>query len=165
MMMHESFYTCTQTYNKYKNLIYPFPQNPESISAIEELYVQLLNAITAHFGEDKFNLTYGFCSVSLIKYLNKKDPATKLKNGRICPAVDQHTAFERDRKGNYICKHPGAACDFLIKDFPSNQLVEWILDSKLPFDAIYYYALNRPIHLSYGSSHRRDMDVYSLNIG
>ena len=157
----EEFCTCTNTYSKYKDFINPYPQNPDSIVAIESLFTHLLNPIIDHFGFENFHLTYGFSSRDLIKYLHKKDPATGLKNGRICPRVDQHAAHERDRNGNYICKHQGAACDFQIKGVSSAEVTRWIIEN-LEFDSLYFYGVNaaaptvhRPIHLSYNQNNRR----------
>ncbi|MBC7820973.1 MAG: DUF309 domain-containing protein, partial [Planctomycetaceae bacterium] len=56
-----------------------------------------------HFGNENFKLTYGFCSKDLLKFLNRE-------KSRICVKVDQHMAAERNSKGNYYCKHLGAAC-------------------------------------------------------
>lgn len=149
----EEFCTCTQTYKRYKHLINPYPQNLDSVGAIENLFTQLLNPIIDHFGIENFHLTYGFASADLIKFLNRKDPVTGQKNGRICPAVDQHVAHERDRNGNYICKHLGAACDFLIKGVDSSEVTRWVVEN-LDFDSLYFYGCDRPIHLSYGQGRR-----------
>lgn len=149
----DEFCTCTQTYKRYKNLIVPYPQNPDSIGAIENLFTQLLNPIIDHFGFENFQLTYGFSSVDLIKFLNCKDPATRQKNGRIHPTVDQHAAHER-HNGKYICKHLGAACDFFFKGIDSGQVTRWIVET-LEFDSLYFYGCNRPIHLSYAETNKR----------
>jgi hypothetical protein len=71
----------------------------------------------------------------------------------------------------------GAACDFRIvgiKSDPlrvtqSDRLVEWILEQQLPFDSLYYYGSDsrsetlreRPIHISYGSQHKRDIWTFT----
>ena len=150
----EEFCTCTKTYSKYKDFINPYPQYPDSIVAIESLFKKLLNPIIDRFGFENFHLTYGFSSRDLIKYLHKKDPATGLKNGRICPRVDQHAAHERDRNGNYMCKHLGAACDFQIKGISSSEVVSWT-SKNLEFDSLYFYECYRPIHISYSQNNRR----------
>ena len=144
----DEFCTCSKTYGRYKDLINPYPQNPDSIGAIEKLFTYLLNPIIDRFGFENFHLTYGFSSVDLIKYLSRKNTVTGQKNGRICPAVDQHVAHERNHNGNYICKHLGAACDFQIKGISSSKVTRWIMGN-LDFDSLYFYGCDRPIHLSY----------------
>lgn len=156
----DDFCTCSKTYNCYRDLINPYPQNPESIGAIENLFTQLLNPIIDRFGFENFHLTYGFSSADLIKFLNRKDPVTGQKNGRICSAVDQHTAHECDRNGNYICRHLGAACDFQIKGLDSDKVTRWIVKN-LEFDSLYFYGFNRPIHLSYAQVNKRATWTFS----
>ncbi|MGB6168809.1 MAG: hypothetical protein WBF52_14575, partial [Geitlerinemataceae cyanobacterium] len=84
-----------------------------------------------------------------------------LKNGRVAPALDQHMVYEKNRKGNYFCKRPGAACDFRILGETSDLIVEWILEQKLPFDSLYFYGSDRPIHISYGSQHKRSIWTFT----
>ncbi|MBD1923435.1 hypothetical protein H6F77_20510 [Microcoleus sp. FACHB-831] len=158
----EEFCTCSKTYNKYAGQINPFPQNLEdTILAIQDLNQFILNAIVEYFGLDKFKLTYGFCSKDLKKYLDKKDPETGNKNGRVAPELDQHMAHEMNKNGNYYCKRLGAACDFIIIGEDSDRVVDWILAEKLPFDSIYYYGADRPIHISYGPQHKRDIRTFT----
>ena len=128
----EEFCTCTKTYQKYFDRIDPKPKNPETITAIKALNQFIIDPIIDNFGRDRFKLTYGFCSPDLKRYLNKKDPVTGIKNGRIDPNRDQHMACEINSKGTYYCQRLGAACDFLIVDLDSHILVEWILSQKLP---------------------------------
>ena len=149
----DEFCTCSKTYNRYKDLINPYPQNPDSIGAIENLFKQLLDPIIDRFGFENFHLTYGFASKDLIKYLNRKDPVTGQKNGHISPTVDQHTAHETNRNGNYICKQLGAACDFQIKGVSSGEVTRWIIEN-LEFDSLYFYGCDRPIHVSYAPVNR-----------
>lgn len=160
--------TCTQTYRKYADQIAPYPENPEeTIPALEALCQHILDPVIAHFGKERFDLTYGFCSKDLKRFLAQKDLETGIKNGRVDPSRDQHMAHEKNRNGKYYCDRLGAACDFRIvglesvgKAFPKkNRLVEWILEQRLPFDSLYYYGSDsrsetlreRPIHISYGS--------------
>lgn len=159
----ERFCTCTQTYQKYTDRIYPLPKNEETILAIEELVQFIVDPIIQYFGEEKFQLTYGFCSADLKKYLEQKDPITGLKNGRVAPTLDQHMAYEVNKKGQYYCQRLGAACDFLIVDTSSSQVIDWILEQKLPFDSLYFYGENRPIHISYGPQHKRDLWTFTAS--
>ncbi len=160
----EKFCTCTQTYQKYANRIDPYPKNLEgTIPALKALCQHLLDPIIEHFGRDRFQLTYGFCSKDLKRYLNQKDPTTGLKNGRIDPSRDQHMAHEKNRNNKYYCDRLGAACDFRIMGLESDHLVEWILEQQLPFDSLYYYGVDRPIHISYGSRQRGRIWAFTAN--
>jgi hypothetical protein len=158
----EEFCTCTQTYHKYSQHINPYPQNSkEVIPALQDLNKYIIDPIIDNYGIDKFHLTYGFCSPDLKKYLEKKDPVTGQKNGRVAPNLDQHISHEINKNGKYYCQRLGAACDFFIADLPSEQLVEWILQTKLPFDSLYFYGNERPIHISYGLQHKRDIWTFN----
>lgn len=157
----EEFCTCTQTYKKYRELINPFPQNDDSLRAICELNQGIIDPVIDFFGKDRFKLTYGFCSPDLKKFLDKKDPITGIKNGRVAPKIDQHIALEVKKSGKYYCERLGAASDFSIVDLGSDRLVEWILSQKLPFDSLYFYGEDRPIHISYGPQHKRDIWAFT----
>lgn len=156
----EDFCTCSQTYQKYANKIDPYPKNPASIAAIQALNANIIDPIIDYFGRDYFQLTYGFCSPELKRFLNQKDPTTGLKNGRVDPSRDQHIAHEINRNKRYYCQRLGAACDFLIVNVDSQTVIDWIVAQPLPFDSLYYYGLtpegnSRPIHISYGPENKR----------
>ncbi|MGK7932447.1 MAG: hypothetical protein AB4041_13580 [Microcystaceae cyanobacterium] len=157
----KDFCTCSQTYKKYADKIDPLPKSLETIQALQALNQWIIDPIIDHFDYNNFQLTYGFCSPDLKKYLNQKDPETGIKNGRIDPARDQHLAHEKNRNNKYFCQRLGASCDFLIKTVPSNQVIDWILAQPLPFDSLYYYGSDRPIHISYGSQHKRDIWTFT----
>lgn len=152
----EKFCTCTQTYQRHSHDIDPYPWQPESHDAIASLFTHLLDPIIDHFGHSRFILTYGFCSVDLKKFLEKGRNQT-------CAKVDQHCAHEVNSRGKLICDHLGAAADFHILDVKSNILVEWIKESGLPFDSIYYYGAHRSIHISYGPQHKRQIWGFNNN--
>ncbi|MBD2069799.1 hypothetical protein H6F93_20165 [Leptolyngbya sp. FACHB-671] len=156
------FCTCTQTYRKYADQIDPYPRNlEETIPALWALCRHILDPIFDHFGKERFQLTYGFCSTDLKRYLSQKDPNTGIKNGRVDPSRDQHMAHEKNRNSKYYCDRLGAACDFQILGLESDRLVEWILKQQLPFDSLYYYGSGRPIHVSYGPQHKRDLWAFT----
>ncbi|MBD6620554.1 hypothetical protein FNW02_33470 [Komarekiella sp. 'clone 1'] len=157
------FCTCTNTYQKYINQINPFPTNSESIDALQNLCKHIVDPIIDHFGREQFQLTYGFCSKDLKHFLEQKDPVTGLKNGRVAPNLDQHMAHEVNRNEKYYCDRLGAACDFQIANVSSNKVVDWILDTGLPFDRLYYYSIERPIHISYGDGHSRSICTFTTS--
>jgi hypothetical protein len=124
---------------------------------LQALCEHLLDPIIDHFSKERFQLTYGFCSKDLKRFLSQKDPETGIKNGRVDPIRDQHMAHEVNRNGKYYCDRLGAACDFRIVDLESDRLVEWILEQRLPFDSLYFYGREQPIHLSYSPHHKREI--------
>jgi hypothetical protein len=156
------FCTCTQTYQKYADQLDPYPENlEETIPALEALCQHILDPVITHFGRERFQLTYGFCSKDLKRFLGQKDPETGIKNGRVDPSRDQHMAHEKNRNGKYYCDRLGAACDFRIVGLESDQLVEWILEQQLPFDSLYYYGSDQSIHISYSPRPRQNIWAFT----
>lgn len=158
----EEFCTCTRTYQKYAEQIDPYPSNPdETILALKALCLYIIDPIIDCFGRERFQLTYGFCSIDLKRHLSQKDLETGVKNGRVDPSRDQHMSHEKNRNDKYYCDRLGAACDFRIADLESDRLVEWILEQRLPFDSLYFYGSDRPIHISYGLQHKREIWIFT----
>lgn len=145
-LIHE-LCTCSDTYRKYEHLIKnPYPENPQSTVALVYLISEIIQPTINKFGLDNFKFTYGFCSKDLLKFVRQQ-------KSRICPEVDQHMAHERNSKGNYYCKHLGAACDFAIAGVDSRKVISYL--KTLNYDSIYYYGVNRPIHVSFSETPRR----------
>jgi len=65
----------------------------------------------------------------------------------IAPQLDQHAGYEVNSKRNRICKRDGFACDFYALNTDSLIVAKWIV-TYLPFDRLYFYGKNRPIHIS-----------------
>ena len=177
----QEFCTCTQTYRKYADRIDPYPKNlEETLPVLEALCHHILDPVIDRFGRERFQLTYGFCSKDLKRFLSQKDPVTGIKNGRVDPSRDQHMAHEKNRNDKYYCDRLGAACDFRILGLKSDLLVEWILEQQLPFDSLYYHGSDsrsetlrdRFIHISYAPQQKRSTWTFTdgrvpmrLNIG
>ena len=125
-----------ETFNK--STLHNKPEQLASYIAIRDLSTFLLDPIIEEFGS--IDITYGFCS----HQLSKKIP------GRITPKLDQHSAFETNSLGRRICKRDGAAVDFYVQKHKDSMRVvaKWIIEN-LPFDRLYFYGDDRPIHLSY----------------
>lgn len=70
-------------------------------------------------------------------------------------------ALEGNRNGKYYCDHLGAACNFRIVGMESDRLVAWILEQQLPFDSLYFYGSDRPIHISYRAQQKRGHWTFS----
>jgi DNA phosphorothioation-associated putative methyltransferase len=113
------------------------PLNPASYNALFKLATQILDPLIDYFGG--IRLTYGFCSAELGRHIQH----------RVAPELDQHAAHEVRRSGKPICERLGAACDFLVEDEDMKEVADWVI-ANLPFDRLYFYGRNRPLHVSVG---------------
>jgi hypothetical protein len=82
--------------------------------------------------------------------------ATRRPNNGIAPKRDQHAAHELNRLGQPVCDRPGAAVDFLIADENMLEVAQWIA-ANTPFDRLYFYGVDLPIHVSFGPNHARQI--------
>lgn len=128
----------TQQRTKLDNL----PRQPETYTALYELASNILDPVIDYFG--MIELTYGFCSAVLAKQIST----------RIAPHLDQHAGHEKNKLGKPICSRLGIACDFLIRDEDMEEVAYWVANNT-PFDRIYYYGRNRPIHVSFSHTPAR----------
>lgn len=119
------------------------PINSDSVNALKQLNNDILSSIETQFGA--ITITYGFTSNVLKNHLLRHNP------GQMAPSLDQHAASELNTKGNLNCKRQGAACDFRVAGFENqmDEIAKFIV-SQLPFDRLYFYGKNRPIHVSIG---------------
>jgi len=120
------------------------PKRPESYNALHDLAVQVLDPVIDYFG--MIRLTYGFCSPELAKQIP----------GRIDPKRDQHAAHERNRLGSPVCPRLGAAVDFIVEDESMLEVAQWVV-ANIPFDRLYFYGDDKPIHVSYGPDQSRQV--------
>ena len=114
------------------------PKQPDSYTALYDLAVNILDPVIDYFG--MIHLTYGFCSHELGKHIKKQ----------VAPKLDQHAAHERNSKKNLICPRLGAAVDFTVEDENMREVANWIAENT-PFDRLYFYGENRPIHVSFSA--------------
>lgn len=119
------------------------PSSLETYTALYDLATRILDPVIEYFGG--IELTYGFCSPELARQIS----------GRIAPELDQHAGCEVKRSGKLVCERLGAAVDFLVRDESMRDVADWIA-SNLPYDRLYYYGPDRPIHVSYGPEHKRE---------
>jgi len=124
------------------------PEQVDSYNALLALTEQVLDPVIDWFG--MIRLTYGFCSPALAKAIRTRG------SGPIDPKRDQHAAHERNRVGNTVCPRLGAAVDFLVEDEDMLEVARWVA-AKTPFDRLYFYGPDRPIHVSHGPSHSRQV--------
>ena len=141
----EDIYQCGETWKKIHKEIDNLPKQQETFEAIKKLCQLILDPIQDKFGT--ITLTYGFASLELTQ---------KIKN-RIYPLTDQHAGYEKKSNGEYICNRLGQAVDFKIDNVDSLLIARWIVDQQLPFDRMYYYGALKPIHISYGPDHKRQI--------
>ena len=120
------------------------PRRPETWNALQDLAEQVLDPVIDWFG--MIRLTYGFCSPELARAIP----------GRIDPRLDQHAAHEVNRLGNPVCSRQGAAADFIVEHEDMAEVARW-LAKNTPFDRLYFYGPELPIHVSYGPDHSRQV--------
>lgn len=122
--------------------------NAQSLLYLEQLAEQLLLPVQNQFGP--ISISYGFTSSPLLRYLIKHSP------GDMGPSLDQHASLELNTRGNRICQRDGAACDFWVQGYETRMhiIAQYITES-LPFDRLYFYGKDRPIHLSIGPENAR----------
>jgi hypothetical protein len=118
------------------------PRQPGTIDAMRTLAELVLDPVTAKFGP--LRITYGFASLSL----------TRLVDGRIDPSRDQHAGHELRSDGTFICPRLGQAVDIRVEGSSSGRVTSWIA-ANLPFDRIYFYGNERPLHVSVGPQNTR----------
>ena len=112
------------------------PLQAATYNALADLCLAILDPTIEYFG--MIRLTYGFASQKLTKHIKS----------RIAPRLDQHASCELNSKGAPVCDRLGAAVDFIVDDENMFAVANWIIDN-LPFDRIYAYGPDRPIHISH----------------
>jgi len=78
--------------------------------------------------------------------------------GRIAPDLDQHASCELKKNGTPICPRLGAAVDFVVEDEDMHEVAVWVIENT-PFDRLYFYGSDRPIHVSFGPEFNRQIVV------
>lgn len=131
---YRDFIECGETWQRLR--VSNLPTEAGSYNALHALATNLLAPLIDYFG--MIRLTYGFAGPSLTRHVVS----------RIAPPIDQHAACELNRRGVPICSRLGAAVDFIIDDEDMVDVAKWIA-AELPFDRMYVYGPDRPLHLSY----------------
>lgn len=125
------------------------PRSADTYNALFELATNVLDPVIDYFGG--IRLTYGFASPTL----------TALIKGGIAPKIDQHAACEVGSRSAAVCARKGAAVDFLVEYEDMRAVAKWITEN-CPFDRLYFYGNDRPIHVSYGPELLGE--AYELNV-
>jgi len=132
----EDFLSCSETFQNV--LVENVPSLEATYEFIRKLANDILEPCLSEFGNLK--LTYGYCGKDLSR-------AIKNGNGGIYPPLDQHAGMELNEVGGLICSRGGMAADFHCLPSPSLQVAKFVV-GMLPFDRLYFYGNNRPIHVS-----------------
>jgi Peptidase M15 len=126
------------------------PLRAATWKGLSQVCEQILEPVLATFGRP--TITYGFASEAL----------TKRIGGRIYPKGDQHAGCECNSKGNRIWERGGQALDFCVPNLSSAVLAHWVV-TNLPFDRLYFYKIDRPIHVSLGPDNSRRIEAMMPN--
>lgn len=118
------------------------PRQTATWAAITRLCVDVLDPLVEHLGP--IELTYGFASAALTRHIV----------AGIAPRLDQHAGHEVLRTGRPICKRLGQAVDLRIPRNPAVDVASWLV-ANTPFDRLYIYGPDRPLHVSCGPDNSR----------
>ena len=132
----EDFLSCSETFQNI--MVDNVPCRDDTYKFIRQLANDILEPCLSKFGHLK--LTYGFCG-------NKLSRAIKKGNRGIYPPLDQHAGMELNASGDLICSRGGMAADFHCLPASSLAVAKFIVE-KLPFDRLYFYGADRPVHVS-----------------
>jgi DNA phosphorothioation-associated putative methyltransferase len=135
-----NFVECGET--QVRTAIKNVPLNPATYNALHNLAEKVLDPVIDYFGG--IRLTYGFCSAELGRHIK----------ARVAPRLDQHASCELSLRRKPTCTRKGAACDFLVDDEDMREVAEWIV-ANVPFDRLYFYGSDRPVHVSFGPEQSR----------
>lgn len=133
---YSDFFTCSDTYRTVK--VSNIPQQQPTYTFIKQLANDVLEPCLKKFGYLK--LTYGFCNNALAREIKKR-------SGGIYPPLDQHAGMELKTTGDLISPRGGFAADFHCLPTSSLDVAKFIV-RELNFDRLYFYGLDRPIHVS-----------------
>lgn len=128
------------------------PLQSATFTSIRGLCAEVLDPIVDAFGS--LQLTYGFSGPAL---------ARLIRSG-IAPRLDQHAGHELNRAGKPICARLGQAVDLHIP-LQSSLMVARFIVAHTPFDRLYVYGADRPLHVSWGPQQSRQISVMALHNG
>ena len=72
--------------------------------------------------------------------------------------LDQHAGHEKNRLGRPICDRGGLAVDLRVPGVDSKTVADWIV-ANTPYDRLYYYGADRPLHVSVGPDAARAVAI------
>jgi len=124
----------------------------DSEELLLSLEKQILMPIVGALGD--ITITYGFTGPALSRFINRHAPKGT------APELDQHACQELNSRGKLICDRAGAACDFWVAGYEQNMhQVALFICERLPFDKLYFYGRNRPVHVSFADEPLRHLQL------
>ena len=141
---------CGETWRK--SQVENLPLQAATFGSMRRLCTEILDLIVDEFGP--LQLSYGFSSPAL----------TRLVSHRIAPRLDQHAGHELNRAGNLICARLGQAVDLDIPRRSSLEVARFIA-AQTPFDRLYVYGPDRPLHVSWGPQQTGQIVVMTVHDG
>ncbi|HVA13427.1 MAG TPA: hypothetical protein VNF99_09275 [Stellaceae bacterium] len=124
------------------------PKQFETYAAMRALCVNVLDPVIDHFGP--IELTYAFASAKLNKLVHQNN-----SRPNVTFSGDQHAGCELNRNGKPFCPRRGQSVDFRVPNSGAHgEVARWIV-ANTPFDRLYFYADDRPLHVSFGPEHSR----------
>lgn len=130
---YRDFTECSTTWKRNRDC--NIPNRIETYRLIKQFTFEILLPLEKQFSKPE--LTFGFCSYELRRQISSG----------IYPSRDQHAGLELDCDGNLVCERGGFASDFYVPESNSCEIAQWIV-GHTPFDRMYYYGPDRPIHVS-----------------
>jgi len=142
--------------NKHSICLDNTPKASESILSTIMMVERVLLPISKELGD--INITYGFVSSELNKYIQKNSSSGTY------PSIDQHSASELNNYNNHICKRHGLACDFTVNGYEKQMdKVMLFIVNNLNFDKVYFYGNEKPIHVSVGNESEKHLQVMNVS--
>jgi len=133
---------CGETWTRLAGSVDNTPLQPATWEGLRRVATEVLDPVIDRFGA--IRLTYGFASASLVRRIS----------GRIAPYLDQHAGAELNARGAPICSRLGQAVDFEVSGVGGLALARWLM-ANTPFDRLYFYGDDRPVHVSVGPAGSR----------
>jgi hypothetical protein len=136
-LTYQHFIECAATWRRLR--IDNVPKRSATYVAMRALCVNVLDPTIDHFGS--IEVTYGFASAALSKLVQN-----------VALGGDQHAGCELNRNGKPFCPRLGQSVDFRVPNRGSLEVAHWVA-ANTPFDRLYFYADDRPFHVSFGPDH------------
>lgn len=143
-LTYRDFTECGETWRLTR--VDNIPKQRATYQAMRDLCVNVLDPVIDRFGP--IELTYGFASSALNKLVHKNPHPNTTRNG------DQHAGCELNRNGKPFCPRLGQGVDFRVPNRGALEVAHWIV-ALTRFDRLYFYADDRPFHVSFGPEHSR----------
>lgn len=126
------------------------PLQAATFASMRRLCMEILDSVVDRFGP--LQLTYGFSGPALIR---------RIRHG-IASRLDQHAGHELNRSGKPVCARLGQAVDLYIPRRSSLEVARFIV-AQTPFDRLYVYGTDRPLHVSWGPQQTGQISVMTVH--